>query len=265
MHLPKVNAVRDTKILHQFIHQNPLGILTTAVRSDTHPFLQASHIPWVLDSDAEATTSGLGKLRGHIARQNPQSKAIIDQISQSSDNSTSPYLAEDVLILFNGPVHHYVTPKFYLQTKPETGKVVPTWDYEAVEVYGRAKIFADSKAPETGAFLAQQIDDLSNNMESSVMGHTKDNGVEPWKVADAPARYIELLSKNIIGIEIEITNMGGRFKWSQEKPAGDRAGVIEGFAKLDKPESALLSHKVAEQARIFDEEKKASKAQTSIA
>lgn len=259
MHLPKVNAVRDTKILHQFIRQNPLGILTTAVRSETHHFLQASHIPWVLDSHYDGDSSGLGRLRGHIARQNPQSKAIIDHLSQSSQAERSNIISEDVLILFNGPVHHYVTPKFYLQTKPESGKVVPTWDYEAVEVYGRAKIFADSKAPETRAFLAQQIDDLSNTMEADVMGYTQEKGIKPWKVADAPERYIELLATNIIGIEIEITEMGGRFKWSQEKPVGDRAGVIEGFAALDKPEAALLSQKVSDQARLFDEAKKIAK------
>jgi transcriptional regulator len=255
MHLPKVNAVRDPKILHQFIRQNPLGILTTAVRSENHPFLQASHIPWVLDTDWEGNTSGLGRLRGHIARQNPQSKAIIEQLSTPSQTSATSHLSEDVLILFNGPVHHYVTPKFYLQTKPETGKVVPTWDYEAVEVYGKARIFADSKASETRSFLAKQIDDLSDCMETSVMGHTKENGSEPWKVADAPERYVELLMTNIIGIEIEITNMGGRFKWSQEKPEGDRAGVIEGFRNLDKPEAELLSRKASEQAKIFDAEK----------
>lgn len=88
-----------------------------------------------MDGDDEDSEAGLGRLRGHIARQNPQSKAIIEYLNaESSDVTSSPktHLEEDVLVIFNGPVHHYVTPKFYTETKPTSGKVVPTWDYEAV-------------------------------------------------------------------------------------------------------------------------------------
>ncbi|CAD6439816.1 0e950a54-ae88-49ed-b301-bb4646c78e53 [Sclerotinia trifoliorum] len=259
MHFPSCNAEERPEVLHEFIRQNPLGILTTAIKSDSYPFLQNSHIPWLVDADFDGNTNGLGRLRGHIARQNPQAKAIIESCTAVSESSSTNVLEHDVLVLFNGPVHHYVTPKFYKQTKPDTGKVVPTWDYEAVEVYGRARVYYDTKSAESGSFLAKQISDLSDHMETSIMGYGKTSETHPWRVADAPERYIELLTKNIIGIEIEITSMAGRFKWSQEKPVKDRDGLIEGFKNLDTHNGALLSEKVRDHAALFDAKKAASK------
>ena len=259
MHLPIHNVEKRPEVLHNFIRQNPLGILTTAIESESLPFLQSSHIPWVLDSEFEGNTSGLGRLRGHIARQNPQAKAIIESCIAGVKSPKPNTLEHDVLVVFNGPVHHYVTPKFYKQTKPDTGKVVPTWDYEAVEVHGKASVYFDTKSAEFGSFLAAQIADLSEHMETSIMGYGKTSETRPWKVEDAPERYIELLTKNIIGIEIEVTSISGRFKWSQEKPAGDRVGIIEGFKDLNTPGSTLLSEKVIERAALFDANKAATK------
>jgi transcriptional regulator len=263
MHLPSSNVEKRPQVLHEFIRQNPLGIFTTAIQSASYPFLQSSHIPWIIDTEFEESKAGLGRLRGHIARQNPQAKAIIDSFDATAPSSVPSYLPGDVLVLFNGPVHHYVTPKFYKQTKPSTGKVVPTWDYEAVEVYGKARVYFDTKSELSGAFIAKQIDNLSEHMETVIMEYGKANGIQPWKVSDAPPRYLELMMKNIIGIEIEITSMAGRFKWSQEKPPGDRIGVIEGFKDMNKAESAQLAEKVAERAAIFDGEK-AAKTEATI-
>lgn len=259
MHLPAVNVEKRPDVLHEFIRQNPLGILTTAIESESHPFLQSSHIPWLVDPKFEDNTSGLGRLRGHIARQNPQTKAIIESCTLASKELSPNVLERDVLVIFNGPVHHYVTPKFYKQTKPDSGKVVPTWDYEAVEVHGKAKVYYDTKSANFGQFLLTQLSDLSEHMETSIMGYGKTSETHPWKVTDAPERYIELLTKNIIGIEIEITSISGRFKWSQEKPVGDRDGVIEGFKNLNTPDSALLSEKVVERAALFDADKESKK------
>ncbi|KAJ8064706.1 hypothetical protein OCU04_007026 [Sclerotinia nivalis] len=261
MHLPSCNAEKRPEVLHDFIRQNPLGILTTAIKSESYPFLQNSHIPWLIDADFDGNTNGLGRLRGHIARQNPQAKAIIESCTAVSEPSSANVLEHDVLVLFNGPAHHYVTPKFYKQTKPDTGKVVPTWDYEAVELYGKAKTYYDAKSTESGIFLAKQISDLSDHMETSIMGYGKTHETHPWKVTDAPERYIELLMKNIIGIEIEITSMAGRFKWSQEKPVKDRDGIVEGFRNLDTHDGALLSDKVRDHAALFDAEKAARKSE----
>lgn len=117
------------------------------------------------------------------------------------------------------------------------------------------------KSAESGEFLARQISDLSEYMETSIMGYGKTSETHPWKVADAPERYIELLTKNIIGIEIEITSMSGRFKWSQEKPVEDRAGIVEGFRNLDTPGSTLLSNKVENHAAMFDASKAGKKSE----
>lgn len=137
-------------------------------------------------------------------------------------------------MLFTSPVNHYVTPKFYQESKPLTGKVVPTWNYAAAQVYGRAKIYHDASSTETKAFLAKQIRDLSDHAERSVFGFTGQDGREnAWMVDDAPERYIELLTKNIVGVEIVIERLEGKFKMSQEMGKGDMDGVVEGFEGLE--------------------------------
>ncbi|KAK7184257.1 transcriptional regulator [Paraphaeosphaeria sporulosa] len=233
MYLREIHAENNIPTLYQFIKENPLGLLTTALDSNTFHFLQSSHIPWVLDNpDGEGTTE-LGTLRGHIARANPQAKSFIEAAKEARDGLTnadgSYTLTRDVLVIFNGPAHHYVTPKFYTETKPATGKVVPTWNYSAVQVYGRATIFYETKADSTHTFLNKQIRDLTNHNEVETMGN-KEN---PWAVEDAPESYIEILKKAIIGIQIKISDIGGKWKMSQESTAGDQEGVINGFAKLD--------------------------------
>lgn len=257
MHLPSHEVEKRPEVLRDFIRENPLGILTTAIKSDSHPFLQNSHIPWIIDTESDSNTNGLEKLRGHIAQQNPQAKAIVESCTAASKSSPVDTLEHDVLVMFNGPVNYYVTPKFFKQTKPDTGKVAPTWNYEAVELYGKAKIFYDSKSAETEPFLTRQLSDLYEHMETSIMGYGKMPEMPTWKVEDAPKRYIELLviMMNIVGIEIEITSMSGRFKCSQEKPVGDRSGVIEGFKSLDIPDGVLLSEKVEKHASMFDAKK----------
>lgn len=111
--------------------------------------------------------------------------------------------------------------------------MVPTWNYAAAQVYGRAKIFHDSKSEETVQFLMKQITDLSNYAETAVMGFDGSEGKRgPWKVSDAPESYVELLRKNIIGIEITVERLEGKFKMSQELGEGDREGVVRGFGEL---------------------------------
>jgi transcriptional regulator len=255
MHLKAANAEFRPPVLFQFIRENPLGILTTAIKSSSHPLLQSSHIPWVLDVEGEEGLTGLGRLRGHIARQNPQAKAIVESLTHDSSNiPSSPWacLEDDVLVMFNGPVHHYITPQFYTDTKPSTGKVVPTWDYEAVQVYGTAKIYFDTSSEESRDFLTQQLSALSQHAETSVMGYGKDSKPEPWQVSDAPTGYIDIMRKNIIGIEIKIKSMAGRFKMSQEKPKGDRAGVIKGFQNLGSGVGTQMAAIMEQRAKEFD-------------
>ncbi|KAJ8104411.1 transcriptional regulator PAI 2-type [Lipomyces tetrasporus] len=232
MYLRSVHAESSIPLLLQFVRDNPMGILTTAIPSSAYPLLQSSHIPWVLDVPDSPDAPEKGRLRGHMAKQNPQTKAIIDSLTAGRAPSPTSQLQEEVLVLFNGPYHHYVTPKFYTETKPSTGKVVPTWNYAAVQIYGKATIYYDSASPETSAYLSKQIDDLSRHCETGIMGYTGGEKEGPWQVSDAPDRYIEIMKKNIIGIEIVIERLEGKFKMSQEMGKADREGVVDGFNNL---------------------------------
>ncbi|PWN48112.1 negative transcriptional regulator [Violaceomyces palustris] len=230
MYLRPVHAETSHVVLQQLIRENPLGILTTAIPSPGHPLIQVSHVPWVLDVPLPSfalgegeSTAHLGVLRGHLARANPQAKVLIEAAKRSANGEA---IESEVLVLFHGPAHSYVTPKFYTETKPETGKVVPTWNYAAAQAYGKLIVHHDSSSQEASEFLAAQISDLSEQQEKA-MGFEN-----PWKVSDAPEKYVSLLKKAIIGIEIRLERLEGKFKMSQEMPAGDVEGVVEGFEKL---------------------------------
>lgn len=149
MHIRAVHAELSPPKLHAFIRENPLGLITTAISHPGHALIQTSHVPFVLavpptsasaDSDG-GISPGKAVLRGHMARANPQVKAMIHSVTSSSSDlagtemeGDGDILCGEVLVLFQAPVHAYVTPRFYTHTKPSTGKVVPTWDYAAVQV-----------------------------------------------------------------------------------------------------------------------------------
>ncbi|KAL1859043.1 hypothetical protein Daus18300_009681 [Diaporthe australafricana] len=252
MYLRAAHAEQHIPTLHALIRANPLGIFTTAIDSPNFPFLQSSHIPWILDIEDEDSETELGVLRGHMARANPQAKSLIQHLNGSSgDNSAAATsgaprrLERDVMVLFNGPAHHYVTPKFYVDTKPATGKVVPTWNYAAVQVYGKLKVYYDAKSEATDAYLSKAVADLSQLAETQIMGYEK-----PWSVGDAPPNYIDLLKKAIIGVEIEITDMGGKWKMSQEMKNGDSQGVEDGFNALGTDEGKQMAEMVKTRRKV---------------
>ncbi|KAK0386115.1 hypothetical protein NLU13_5952 [Sarocladium strictum] len=243
MYIRDGHAEADLAVLRDLIRSNPLGHLTTAIRSPNFPLLQISHVPFVLD-DADADGANVhGRLRGHLARQNPHSKAMIETLTEHP--TPGNVLEEEVLVIFNAAAHHYITPKFYTETKPATGKVVPTWNYAAAQVYGKAKIYFDTKAEETSAFLGQQVRDLTDHAETNIMNYTGEGGrPSQWKVSDAPEKYVDLLKKAIIGIEISIDRLEGKFKMSQEMPQGDRQGVADGLATLPTDAAQWVSKTV---------------------
>lgn len=260
MYLRDSHAEKNIPTLYQFIKENPLGLLITALESNSFDFLQSSHIPWVLDVPDSIDGTKLGTLRGHIARANPQAKSFTEAGKEGREGQNnadgSHSLTRDVLVIFNGPAHHYVTPKFYTETKPTSGKVVPTWNYSAVQVYGRATIFYDTKAESTHTFLNKQIRDLTNHNEVETMG----NKEKPWVVEDAPESYVEILKKAILGIQIEISDIGGKWKMSQEMPAGDQEGVANGFAQMGTELGKEMSETV--RARCTQKEAKGHVVQT---
>jgi transcriptional regulator len=180
-------------VLHGLIRAYPLGMLIS-----NGPYgPEANAIPFLLD----AAVSANGRLRAHMAKANPQWKLI-------AENPSSP-----VLVVFQG-TDAYVTPSWY-ETKRETGKVVPTWNYAIVQVRGTAKVIDDQE------WLAQQIADLTISQEGP--------RAAPWAVTDAPAPFIQSQIKGIIGLEIEISEIHGKWKVSQNRPVADRVGVAQGL------------------------------------
>ncbi|PWN92582.1 transcriptional regulator [Acaromyces ingoldii] len=238
MHIPPGQAIDDEAQLYGFIRDNPLGVLTTALASSHElPLLQSTHIPWVLDPH-DGTV-----LRGHMARANPHTKILIEAADKDQAEGR---IGDEVMVLFTAPHNAYVTPKFYIKTKPETGKVVPTWNYSAVQVHGRAKVFTRAQEEETKQFLSKQLCDLTDELEQRHLRLTGKGDEAPWKVADAPQAYVNVLSRGIIGIEIAVTRIEGRHKMSQDKHEEDREGVSRGFENVGTETGQIIADLVRE-------------------
>jgi transcriptional regulator len=204
---PHFNETR-LDVLHALIRAHPLGLLISS--GSEGPI--ANPLPFLLDAGVQPH----GRLRAHLAKANPQWRLI-------ADNSEA-----QVLAIFQG-VDTYVTPSWY-ETKRETGKVVPTWNYAIVQVRGHARVIEDED------WLARQIGELTATHE---VGRT-----QPWKVTDAPDTFVQAQIKGIIGLEIEITDISGKWKVSQNRPVTDRVGVAEGLEADGKKSAAEMAQLV---------------------
>ncbi|MGH8231030.1 MAG: FMN-binding negative transcriptional regulator, partial [Steroidobacteraceae bacterium] len=153
----------------------------------------ANHVPmlWITAAD------GLGRLQGHIAHANPLWR---DVAAESA-----------VLAVFTGP-QHYVSPSWY-PSKRKHGKVVPTWNYSSVQIRGHIRFIHDP------GWLRALVASLTERHE-----HGR---AQPWRIEDAPASYLDDMLHAIVGLEISVTAVEGKFKGSQNRPAGDRIGVAE--------------------------------------
>ena len=207
MYIPRHHEETRLDVLHRLIESQPLASLVTMGSSG----LFASHLPMVLHRDGE--TNGL--LRGHLSRAN----------SQWRDFSPSV----DALAIFSGP-QHYITPSWYPE-KSETGKVVPTWNYAVVHAYGPLRIIEDP------AWLLAHLNSLTSTHEA--------NAPTPWQVSDAPADFIASIAKGIVGIELPIHRIEGKWKVSQNQSERTRAAVVEGLEELNTPESLAMRDLVA--------------------
>lgn len=203
MYNPSSFVEDRAEILHSFIRQHPLAVIVTC--SSEGP--EATHVPVVL----HAGIGPKGVLRCHFARANDQWKTV---------QSSSPVLA-----IFPGP-QHYISPSWY-PAKQEHGKVVPTWNYVAVHVRGRAKLLEERN---------QLIEHLHALTDQNERGFEK-----PWSVDDAPKAYIEALSEAIVGVEIAIETMEGKCKLSQNRPESDRLGVVAGLRAINSPASLEMA------------------------
>lgn len=214
MYIPANYQEPDQAIQQQLIRDQPLGTLITNLPDDTSTIpLQANHIPFVLVTGPEHGEHGV--LRAHLHRINPQAKQLV----HASQNGNP-----EALVAFTH-TQAYVPPKYYVDSKPKTGDVVPTWNFASVHCYGTVKVFHE-KDDASRAFLLEQLDSLVDEQEAKV-GST-------WKLSDASTSYVDKMLPKLIGIEIQITKVEGKFKMSQEQMGRgekDKDGVIDGFAR----------------------------------
>jgi transcriptional regulator len=201
MYVPNANREDRLAVLHKLMEDQPFASLITVGSSG----LFASHIPMVLEQNGAK-----GVLRGHLSRANTQWR----------DYSPSV----EALAIFSGP-QHYITPSWYPE-KRETGKVVPTWNYVVVHAYGYLKVIAD------GEWLMAHLSQLTNIHEAGLP--------VPWQVGDGPADYIASQLKGIVGLEMAIERLEGKWKISQNRSEQDRDGVAKGLAELNTTESLAM-------------------------
>jgi transcriptional regulator len=195
---------KRTDVLHRLIAEHPLGALVTL--GDTG--LDANHIPFELDPLA-----GLhGTLNCHVARHNPVWRDARTDV--------------DSLVIFQGP-SAYVSPNWY-PSKQETHRVVPTYNYALVHAYGRVVVHDDPK------WLRGLLARLTRRMEAGV-------SATPWRMSDAPADFLDQMIGEIVGIEIGITRIVGKWKVSQNRSAEDRAGASAGLRSVATAEAIAIA------------------------
>ncbi len=195
MYLPSHFEETRSETLRALIRSHPLGTLITQDRGGA---LQADPIPFILDPGAGEH----GTLLGHVARANPLWRETREAV--------------DALVVFHG-AQSYVSPGWY-PSRTLHGKAVPTWNYIVVQARGRLRAIDDRE------WLRSFVTRLTGRHEA--------RQVTPWHVTDAPADYIESMLGAIVGIEVELTSLVGKWKASQNRDAADRAGVVEGLTVL---------------------------------
>lgn len=191
MYVPQHFEEKDPAVLHALMRTHPFGAWIMEIDGE----LTANHLPFILDTGR----GGHGLLRGHIARANPAWRAL--QAGRPS------------MVIFQG-ADTYITPSWYA-VKAEHGKVVPTWNYAVVHAHGNARAIEDR------GWLLALLGELTAQHEA--------NRPAPWQLSDAPSDYVDSLVNAIVGIEIPVTRLVGKWKTSQNRTPADKHGVIAGL------------------------------------
>jgi transcriptional regulator len=202
VYVPPLFKEDRINVLHDAIRTAGLVTLVTLMPDG----LIASHVPMLLDPEP----APYGTLLGHVARPNRQAKGAV--------------AGTEALAIFQGP-DAYITPSWY-ETKRQTGKVVPTWNYVTIHAYGTIEFFNDAER------LLDIVTRLTDREEA--------RRAAPWAVTDAPSDFIDVMLKGIVGFAIPITRLEGKWKMSQNRPAEDRTGVVEGLTEGGRDEVAVL-------------------------
>jgi transcriptional regulator len=209
MYQPSHFRVEDRAALVDVMRRHPLAQVITAGPSG----LVANPIPFTVVEEGEVL-----RLRAHLARANPQWKDIA--------------AGAETLVVFQS-TDHYVTPSWY-ETKRETGKVVPTWNY--VVVQARGAVTVDDSAD----WLRAQVEQLTGEQEATVNSD--------WKVSDAPESFMQVMMRGIVGIEMVVSDLAGKFKLSQNRPVADRETVVAGLQAHAAPEALDMAGLVRKHA-----------------
>jgi len=202
MYMPPFNEEKRLPVLHELMRTHPLATLVTM----TEKGLFATHLPLVL----HAEESEHGTLRGHISRANLQGRSTNADV--------------DALAIFAGS-QHYISPIWY-PSKHDDPATVPTWNYVVVHAYAPIHFIDDP------TWLHTHLETLTNIHEAA--------SPKPWKITDAPADYIAGQARGIIGIELPIRTLEGKWKVSQNRTLADRTGVAQGLSDLGTPEALAM-------------------------
>ena len=209
MYVPKHFAETDRNVLHRLIDAHPLGAWITLV-DDT---LEVNHIPFLIERDAGES----GTLVGHVAKANPVWRTASTTVAS--------------VVIFQGP-EAYISPSWY-PAKKQHGKVVPTWDYAVVHAHGMPRVIHDKK------WLLGLVDKLTTKHEAGRRA--------PWQVADAPADYVDKLLEGIVGIEVPIARLEGKWKVSQNRPS-ETGAIIRGLREQPDAESQAMARLLEERS-----------------
>ncbi len=203
MYQPSHFEETRTEVLYALLRSHPLATLVTR----TAQGMEANHIPLLLRTEGVERPA----LVGHVARANP--------LWRETD------LATPVLVIFQGP-QHYISPGWYA-SKAEHGKVVPTWNYAVVHAKGLLRVHDDAN------WIRQQMQDLTTQQEAPMP--------RPWSVEDAPRDYTDRLVSAVVGIEISLDSLVGKWKVSQNQPAANQASVQQGLHGLGTDAAATMA------------------------
>ena len=200
MYVPEHFSEKRTEVIRDIIERYSLGTLVTMGSNG----LDANPIPFELvELDGDR-----GLLRAHVARANPVHQEVAD--------------LSDVLVVFRA-TDAYISPNWY-PSKHETHKLVPTWNYQVVNLYGTIKFLDDEK------FLRAVVGRLTKAHE------TKAEGERAWRMSDAPPDYMDAMLKSIVGLEIEVTRVVAKFKLSQNREERDRINAADELGRRGEPE-----------------------------
>lgn len=215
MYMPSHFVEQRPQVLHKLVHDHPLGLLITLADAG----LQANPVPFFLDADP---AGGPGILRAHVARANPLWREARADV--------------ETLVVFQG-AQAYISPSWY-PAKAEHGKVVPTWNYVTVQARGTLRAIDDA------AWLRAFVTRLTQHHETTQ--------AKPWAVADAPPEYIDSMLRAIVGIEIVLSSLVGKWKVSQNRSVADRTGVVRGLhGREDAAATAASTHTMADWVGSF--------------